>query len=317
MNNKKTTKDILKEVMASVYNKKVSDIQIESIDQYKKKKNIIKNKEIKKNNPAVVSNNEGLKIFASETSHVDWRDISKSRRTCKIKESLEEWGAFDFYYFVKNLYHEKYGEEFNLRIGGSSVEINKIRDKLSDFSGFISNLIMRDYIVYFFNNHMDFYKSKYGFYFSQMRRDEHISYFIDHYDYQSSFNAYTKNEKKSEGSIKISASEISKSFRVSTSTMICAYGLIISMNWLLLNKKMDKEEALKIVDGACKLLKNKGQIKVVYNSTKIYSPYPLWFPFQNINLIDSVKGLFLNSDIKFDKDSNELFNFLRKESVEK
>jgi phosphotransferase system IIB component len=33
---------------------------------------------------------------------------------------------------------------------------------------------------------------------------------------------------------------------------------------------MDKEEALKIIEGACKLLKNKGQIKVVYNSTKIY-----------------------------------------------
>ena len=66
-----------------------------------------------------------------KTKFCNYKDINKKRKL-REKKSLEEWGAFDFFRFAHKLYLKKYKNEWDLNMGGSSLEINRIRDKFYD-----------------------------------------------------------------------------------------------------------------------------------------------------------------------------------------
>ena len=159
---KKDPKDLLREIKSQISGIDPKDISFKDLRKNKKKKS----KKVKKvseseENSSIISNEEGFSLSNVEITFCDYREIGGKRKRRK-KNNLDEWGPFDFFYFAENLYIEKYNKKWNLNVGGNSLEINKIRDKFYDNFGFCCNLIMRDYITYFFENYIDDFISKKG-----------------------------------------------------------------------------------------------------------------------------------------------------------
>jgi hypothetical protein len=308
MDKKNKAEDLLKHMVAQIDGQKEEDVILEGLSSKKRgpqKKSAV----VQSSSSVTLDSGEGLQITNVETTYEDWRNI-KSKRHHAPKNHIEEWGASDFFYFAKKLYQDKYQEGWNLRVGGGSVEINKIRDKLAEMSGFSSNLMMRDYIVYFFKNNIDYYKKQNGFCFKQMRSDHNIAYFIDHYDYSRSFAAHMNQEKiKNIKPCSLNREDISKSYKVGDTTLLCNYGLVITLNWLVLNKKLNKEQAFRLVSEACQILKDKGLLSAVQKATEVYSPYPIWLPVNSLQEIISQVGHNLQIHAVFNNDQSEQFNF--------
>jgi hypothetical protein len=312
---KTNVENLLKDVLAHVEGKNANEIHFENLRDRKKKKAPVKAPELAPQVANCVDSGEGLVLTDVGPSVEDWSSIRK-RREHKLKTNLEEWGSFDFYFFTQDVYRRRYGEEWNLRVGGCSVEINRIRDLLMDFAGFVSNLMMRDYILWFVEHHMDYYKKRSGFYFSHMKDQDKIARFVDSYDYRASFTAYMNHEKALDlASFRITAKEVEKSYTLGGTTLLCNYGIVISMNWLLLNKKMSAAEAVGFILNICRQLKMKDLLDVIVEATNSYSPYPSWLPFQKPEAILSKVDPKQKVEVRFTEITSKQFIFLRKKSV--
>jgi len=254
-----------------------------------------------------ITNDEGFDVIQNDKDFIGYGEIRKKRRHIKPKNSLEDWGAFDFFEYAHKLYIDKYGMYWNLKAGGNSLEINKIRDNISDSFGFCSNLIMRDYIIYFFNNHIDFFKNNYKeFYFKQMNSENIIKSFLDKYNYKERFIEYIKNEK-SKNKQDITLKEIKDSFLLGDTTLVSNYGIVISLNWLIQKHKMTKKKAALLVVNACKEMYQKGMISVIIKSTEFYSPYPSNIIFKNPQVVLNKIDKNIKIDVEFNDNDRILF----------
>jgi len=160
----KDAKDIIREIKADIDGVDPKDIQFKDL-----RKTNSKNKKVEKTNESesksgIIDNSEGFSLTDEAVRYCDYREIAKRGRA-KEKNSLEEWGAFDFFRFVHKLYINRYQTDWDLNMGGSSLEINRIKDLFIDVFGYCCNLMIHDYIVYFFDHHIDYFMHKNGFYF--------------------------------------------------------------------------------------------------------------------------------------------------------
>ena len=298
----KDPKDILREVTANTLGVNPGDVTFSNFRDRKRKKKKSKNIVESENSENTIGNDEGFSLTNVEVETVSYADIGKKRRL-KQKNNLEEWGAFDFFLFAKNKYVEKYGRKWDLNIGGSSLEINKIRDKFYDLFGFCCNLIMRDYIDFFFDNYIDLMIQSYdSFYFSHMSRDKIMCEFCDGYNFSQSFLKYSEGEKEDDKDT-ISSKEINEAYLISDTSMISNYGIVISFNWLIKVKKVLASDAARMILSACRDMGAKNMIDVVKSSTESYSPYPNSLPFKSPQkIIDRIdKNIKLN--IEFESNS--------------
>ena len=277
----------------------------------KKKKKVVESESV----DDILDNAEGFALSNIGVKTCSYGEIGKKGRRLRHKHKLEEWGAFDFFLYAQKKYIAKYGSTWDLYIGGNSLYINRIRDRFYDMFGFCCNLIMRDYIDFFFDNYMDSYIKKSGaFYFSQMLDDWLICEFYDSYDFRASFEQYSGGEKQ-ETSDTVSSKDIRDAFMISDTSLVSNYGVVLAINWLLVNKKMSPVEATKIVLTACTNMHNKGMLDVVKKATESHSPYPSNIPFKNpqllINKIDDTVKL----NVEFN--DNSRFSFLQRKGDKK
>jgi hypothetical protein len=305
----KSAKDILREMKAEMEGVDPKDIEFKDL-----RKNIRKKKKIEKIDESesesdIISNDEGFALTNSGTTTCDYRSIGKKSRV-KKKNSLDEWGPFDFVRFAHKLYLKKYKIEWHLNIGGSSLEINRIKDKLVDMFGYCCNLMMYDYIVYFFDNHIDDFKSKGGFYFSQMRKEWILTNFKDAYNFRERFVHYMTQKKQKNKKYKLTNEEIQKSYDEGDENLVGNYGVVIALNWLLKIKKKSKKKAIKIVIDSCLEMYKKNMLDIVVSATEVYSPYPSNLAFTSPQLIfDKIDN---EIDIEVDFTNNNKMEFLQK-----
>ncbi len=305
----KSAKDILRDMKADMDGVDPKDIQFKDLRKKNcKKKKIEKNDESESEND-IISNDEGFTLIGAGTTYCDYRDIGKKNQL-KKKNSLDEWGPFDFFRFAHKLYLKKYKVEWNLNIGGSSLEINRIKDQLIDVFGYCCNLIMYDYIIYFFEHHIDDFKSRGGFYFSQMRKEWVVSGFKDSYNFRERFVHYMTQKKQENKKYKLTNDEIQKSYDTGDENLVGNYGVVIALNWLLKIKKKSKKEAIKIVINACLEMYKKSMIDIVVSATEVYSPYPSNFAFTSPQLIFEKIDTDIEVDVNFNK--NNKMEFLQK-----
>ena len=302
----KDAKDILKEIKADMEGVDPKDIQFKDLRE--RKKRIKKSKKIDESESGsdIMQNHEGFAIMGTETKFCDYKDIGNKSRF-KEKKSLEEWGAFDFFRFAHKLYLKRYKTEWDLNIGGNSLEINRIKDKFDDLFGFCCNLMIRDYIVFFFDNHIDDFKNKDGFYFNQMRKDWIISNFKESYNFRERFVSYMLKEKQNDKKHDLTKDGIQKSYDMGESTLIGNYGVVVGLNWLLRVKRKSKKEATKIIVDACRNMYKKDMIDVVRSATETYSPYPSNLAFKSPQLIFDKIGSKIKLDVQFDNDDKMKF----------
>lgn len=304
----KDPKDILREVKADIMGVSPDEIVFSDFRDKKKKKKKLKKTIESESGETIIDNSEGFGLTNVEVEVCSYADIGKKRRL-RQKNNLEEWGAFDFFLFAEKKYISKYGSRWNLNIGGSSLEINRIRDKFYDLFGFCCNLIMRDYIDFFFDNYIDvIIKSEGAFYFRQMRKEKIICEFYDGYNFSQSFLKYTEGEK-TENKDSISNREIKEAYLIGDTSLVSNYGIVISLNWLIRVKKLSATDSTRMVLTACRELKDKGLIEVVKGATEIYSPYPSSIPFKNPQLVMDRIDKNIKLDVEFN--DNNKFEFLQ------
>ena len=307
----KDSKDLLKGIISDINGINPKDIHFKDLRKKVKKKS----KKVKKNDESesdcdIITNEEGFALSGLETDFCDYRDIGRKKRLTK-KNNLDEWGAFDFFRFAHKLYFEKYEKNWNLNMGGNSLEINRIRDKFYDHFGFCCNLIMRDYIIYFFENYIDNYIERNGsFYFSDMKKDKPFENFIKDYDFRERFSEYTVGKKSKNLKNELTKEGINKSFLMGDTTLVGNYGVVIALNWLIKIKKMNKKDAIKLVVNACRDMVERELIEVVKKSTEAYSPYPSDMLFKSPQLIFNKMEKKIQVKVEF-TDNDRMF-FLQK-----
>lgn len=287
-------KEYLKDILSKINGYDPSTLEFKNLRNRKKKKNNDINLLENKNGDITVNNNEGMVLTGMSSKTVEWGDIRGKKRH-EIRDNIEEWTAYDFYYYTKQLYDKKFASGWNLKIGGAIRIINKLKDKLMDYIGFSSNLVAKDYVSFFFNHYISNFKNgKDGFYFSQFLLDYILQDFINTYDYRKSHIRYI-NSKSKKNTSSISFEEIKKSYQLSINTLLCNFGLVVSLNWLIHVEKIDKYKAADIISNACRYLKEKDMITTLKNVTEFFSPYPSWFIFKKPN--DFIKKIDPNIDI--------------------
>lgn len=296
------SEDLLKSVLANIEGKNVKDIELEEISSKKiNKKNKIKEKNIVINNPSF-SNGEGLAVCSSEQKLMEWSELKIKKNVFKEKSSIDEWNTHDFFRYTSELYDKTFKRDgfWNLRLGGASLEIKKLYDLLEGTFGFKTNLMVKDYIDYFFKYFAKKYKSKNGnFYFSQLRNDEVIVSFSSNYDFKKSMNDYLSKNNKNDVSHSLDLKDVNASYKVSTFSLLLNYGIIIPFNWLLLNKKIDKDIVIKRISDDLKKAVDENIIDVIIKKTEEYSPYPDWFVFKQAEYILELIGVKKKINAKF------------------
>ncbi len=311
----KDPKDILRIAKANTNGLSPDDIIFSDVRKKKIKKECQKKYAEEASIDKIIGNDEGFSLISEGVEFCSYDKIGKKRRTVKGR-SLEEWGAFDFFYYVDKKFVETYGKPMGLRVGGNSLEINKIRDKFSNLFGFCCNLIMKDYIDFFFDKYLNFYmKKEKGFFFKQMRNDKIISEFYEHYDFKKSFLRYSSkcnsaNGERNSAAYNISEKSINDSYMISDTSLVSNYGIVISLNWLMNNKRKTASQAAALVLKACKELHSKNMIEVVKNSTEKYSPYSSSLSFKSPHLVMSKIDKNISLNVEFKDENKDRYAFL-------
>lgn len=312
----KKGKDLIKSIIADVSGKDIDKIELEDLKCKKKKRS--KKKKVFSENESSFSNDEGLNLDISKVSSVDWKEIKSSRNYFKKKESLDEWSTFDFFNYTSELYEKMFKNNgvWNLKRGGASLELKKIYDLLEENFGFKSNLMVKDYIEFFFKYFAKKYKNRNNnFYFSQLKSEEVIKSFVDSYNFRESFRKHLKNKEKEENSDIIKVKDINASYENGILYFLLFYGIIIPFNWFLFNKKMSKEEIIKIMMLNLKEAKRKNFLDIIINSTEKYSPYPEWFLFKKVDyLLSNITGEERKINVSFVLNENidKKYNFIKR-----
>jgi len=291
-------KNTLRKMKADISGVSPDDIEFSNYRDRKKRKKKVKKIVESESNSTILNNAEGFAIENVTVESCSYADIG--RRKLKKKNNLEEWGAFDFFLYAEKIYKNKYSKQWVLHIGGGSLEINRIRNKFYDLFGFCCNLIMRDYIDFFFENYMDqMVDSDSGFYFRQMRNDKIICEFHEGYDFSQSFLQYSESEKQCDKET-ISNDTIKEAYMISDTSLVSNYGIVISLNWLIKVKKISPTDASRVVLSACRELESKGMIDVVKSATETYSPYPSSLLFKDPQIVMDKIDKNIKLEVEFD-----------------
>jgi len=284
----KDPKDVLKRIQAGISGVSPDKVKFANFRDKKKKK-------VKK---TILQNEEGFEVTDVSVEFCSYDKIGGRRKIVK-KNSLEEWGAFDFFYYTEKKYVDKYTHGMGLNVGGNSVEINRIRDRFYDLFGFCCNLIMRDYIDFFFDHYIDQLIEHDGaFYFNQMRNDKIICEFQEGYNFSESFLRYLESEKPKDKDT-LSSKVIQEAYMISDTSLVSNYGIVISLNWLIKVKKISPTDASRMVVSACRELASKGMVDVIKSATETYSPYPSSLLFKKPQIVIDKIDKNIKLDIEF------------------
>ena len=263
---------------------------------------------------------EGIDIFSDsgKSKQIEFKDI-KSPRSRSIRNRirhlpLSEWVSVDFVYYTASLYKERYGRDWELNVSGSCAQVVGVKDFIVDHFGFCDNVILRDYLRFFFENHSDYFmQHSKMFYFSYLKKPFIMQKFVDAYDYDESCRKELSDIDFTESSKKkytcIAKDDVESSQLLSDQRLVTDYGVIISVNWLL-SKGLSLTDACSMISDACVDLYKRGLISNVAKATERFSPYPDWLAYRDATSILNNAG-YSGSVIVTYKSDLDRFLFLK------
>jgi hypothetical protein len=314
---------LIRKAVARAKNKDVDEVSF--LDITKKKS---RGKKKQKNNPEsfdekdIFSKDESIQLTGQNGTHyVTYDGISKGRKIFKgPSDKLLDWTDTSFYMYTQSLYQKKFQEkqEWTLNRGGSIIEIQKIRDELSALFGGQSNIVLKDYVDYCFKNYVKklMRANENGkFFFGQLRLRHVLEAFYNHY------GPILKRQREKDFVVDmfrstLSAEAIERSYLLNTEGFVCDFGIVIALNWLVENKKINRGTAGKEIYDACYRIERAGFFNVVKESTEKWSPYPDWF-IMDCNKLDLfIKKInpMLDINVGFEGSSkvSKKFKFIRR-----
>lgn len=235
----------------------------------------------------------------SDNPSASWRDIEvkKSNFSKFSKKDIEDWTPKDFVYFTQKKYIDKFDNYSGLQNVAMALEVNRLFDDMDDVFGETSNIMMRDYIVFFFKNYIDFFVSKDGFYFSQLRKKDILNNFYKEYNHKEALKKSKKNvESVNNLCNNLNKDDIEGAFLLGINNLLLEYGIIISVNWLI-KKGIDKNISIDTIF-KCFTQSNNNDKKVIIKKTEQFSPYPVYLKFKEISRFCSkLNIMFLDNEV--------------------
>jgi len=243
-----------------------------------------------------------LQLFGDQPAkEINFSQIRKSR---VVKDDLSTWLPLDFVHFVKSLHSKIPNSEWRLKIGSSCYSILQIKDCLVDAIGFCDNIVLQDYIVFFFDNHAEYFIKKYkNFFFKQMLYSNIVSEFTNNYKYKA--NKTVSSEKV------ITMEDMDNAFALGDEVLVKTYGLVLSVNWIMKQMSYSFSDATKLIYLASKKIYDSGKFHLVKDITEKFNPYPTWLCFFHADQLAKKIDNELTVLIQISKDADSRFTFLR------
>lgn len=240
----------------------------------------------------------------------------KQRKRSGKYRQLKDWIPADFVSFASRVYRKRYSRNWDLNFSACCQDIQFLHDSLLESLGFVDNLVVRDYIEYYFENFADHKMRLDGkFYFDSMRKERPLRSFASNYDYDKSLKKYISpsNSRPTIAKIKskrnISNSVIDDAYTIGDEVLVLEFGIIIPINWLVYNKGLSIQKATKRVHDVSKKIHQNGAFNQVVSVTKKMAPYPSWLKFKQIDRFISIIDKKMRIHVEFNDDSED-FNFL-------
>ena len=238
------------------------------------------------------------------------------RRVDNIKINLAEWTNRDFGLYVKQQYYKKFKHEWSPTATNITIYFNNIKEAVNDIVGFCDNIVMKEYIDYFFSKWAEFYrdKSKNILYLNSFKKPDAISDFYSIYNYTNSIKKYTEKKEVSTDII-LTEDILNKSYLLGIQNFILEFGLIIPCCWLINRLNYNIKSSVNMVAKAFLVSCKKNNDKEVLKNTKKYEPYPNWFPFKKYEVILLAVEKKTKNKIELSvafNDTQDKYDFLRR-----
>jgi hypothetical protein len=304
----------------------VPEGNINFVNSRNKKKNNKKKSKKKIDTPKIddiiIRNEEGFILRAKGyAQQVEFEDMRLPRHTkTRWRKNIADWNSADVFYYIGYLYAEKYGQPLPLNQIPAQVEIKKIQGALEEEFGAFHWLMIKDYVIFFFEKYIDFFRRKNFkngcFYINHMLNDKVIKAFVKQYNFEKSCREYNLKEKDLKDPImSLKNSEIEKSFILGDANLVSKFGVVISVNWLMKVKSMTEEEAVRIVKSGCHKIFKRKAFQSVKEATEKFSPYPSWLPFKDYQslLLSIISDVSLSVNFKdTESNINQFYESMRK-----
>lgn len=217
----------------------------------------------------------------------------KKKSSWQIKQDLFDWTNRDFALYISKCYKQKYDSYLDASLVGMTTYLPRVKQALLDSIGFCDNIVTKDYIEFFFEKwaeHFRINSEKDRFSIQTMRFKEPIIDFAEEYDYKARVQHYTnpseqKTSESLQAPLKITNDKMLEAYSVGIENFVLEYGVIATVNWLIMSKGEESKEAAKKVIVAASRLNSQGAIEKVKYITKKLSPYPSWFVAKNYKVI--------------------------------
>ena len=259
-------------------------------------------------------------ILKEENILGKFRSISSLKE--KVYSKLEDkdifkWNNKDFSRYTKNLYYQKYNQNWYLSIINLSTYFGNIKESIHNTFGFCDSLITKDYLDFFFHNGWaDYYMNNnkcINIY--DLRDKKPVSSFASSYDYKQRVLSYTQEDKKENNSTirknKTTPSAMKKSILLGLENFLIEYGIVWSINYLSEYHGNEKKDAIINVIRECIRMHKKGNLEIAIKTTLDMSPYPLDLNFRDIEAVIKIINKKVNSqyslNISFEKGIKNTF----------
>lgn len=252
---------------------------------------------------------EGINIINDHEPLVGFQHIKRPKSPIRDR-TLDKWVVGNFVSYMQSRYKEHFRMDWGLRFSSSCNEVTKLKDSIVDMFGFCDNIILKDYVDYFFDQHIDYYmKTNVHFYISFMRQTMPLERFYESYSYKDSVDkgesniVFEKRTKKGD----VEEGSLEASYVLGLDRLLMDFGVVVAVNWLHMEKKKSKRDIARQVMTYVEIIKRKGSMGDLERVTAKFSPYPDDFEIKNFNSFFNKFGM--NVDIEFT--SNNKFDFKR------
>ncbi|NJO65374.1 MAG: hypothetical protein HC836_46960 [Richelia sp. RM2_1_2] len=231
------------------------------------------------------STHKKLEIINDDADAVDTVDFQEIniKKHYSASMNVEEWKNKDFALYLVEKIEEKYGQSMDFNVPGIIIQINTLKDKILKTKniGQISNTLLKTYIDFYFSRFADRgIVLKQGFIFNSLWNKGFLNTFSS---YLNKNGLLVKVEESStitseeERIIK----EIESIYNLGLKDFVEEYGVILSINWILIVKRMPLVEAGVAITKAVK----EADCNKVKEQTQMQSPYPNFFEVKDYEKI--------------------------------
>lgn len=300
-------------------NQVLKEFKLKIVPSVKNLKKEVKSKKNIEKQPETVhiENKEvdSLEIVNSDYAQVydEVNSPTRKRKSYKPKDDVSQWKPTDFALHIRNLYWDKYQEDWGLVVTGVASRITKVMDVFHERMGYYSNLAFKKYIDYFFERHITRITSERtnSFFFDKLYSNELMNNFK--LIYNPVKEAIKENKKKEKENSEITEELLNNSLLLGETNLICNYGIILAYNFMKY-RGFDEEEIISNLLSVCKQMFKSGNFDTIKKATSKYK-YPSYLNSFDFNKILRNVDKNISINIEFVNQEIKMFNFLKEKNV--